>query len=195
MVKRREFAATRSELLRAPSVVGFRWPSGSRWRHGLAEPLLGGSTWRPPYAACVTFTRAGRPPRVLSGGQKKKATVKHWHDPVHLLVRLWLIASPWLLGSDRTGCYVEQPRHGLSLLALLRSYRLSRYGRDKSGADVVLGVCFSSARVPASCDRQRYRRKAVLWRRCRDLRGGLNAEVDRHGLIDAHLAVGPPTGM
>jgi len=36
MVKRREFTATRSELLRAPSVVGVRWPSGSRWRHGLA---------------------------------------------------------------------------------------------------------------------------------------------------------------
>jgi hypothetical protein len=75
-----------------------------------------------------------------------KATMKHWQDPVNLVLGLWLIASPWILRfqTERAAMWSAVVLGILVSATALAS--LVRIRAWEEWANVVLGVCVSFAR-------------------------------------------------
>jgi hypothetical protein len=70
-----------------------------------------------------------------------KATMKHWQDPVNLVLGLWLIASPWILTFQaERGALWSSVILGI-LIAAAALASLVQVRAWEEWANVVLGVC------------------------------------------------------
>jgi len=68
-------------------------------------------------------------------------SVKHWQDPVNLILGLWLIASPWIL-EYQTETYALWSAVCLGILVAATAIAaLFRVRAWEEWANLVLGVC------------------------------------------------------
>ena len=70
-----------------------------------------------------------------------KATMKHWQDPVNLVLGLWLIVSPWILGFQAERASLWSAVILGILVAATALTSLFRVRAWEGWANVVLGVC------------------------------------------------------
>jgi SPW repeat len=70
-----------------------------------------------------------------------KATMKHWQDPVNLVLGLWLIVSPWILGFQAERASLWSAVILGILVAATALTSLFRVRAWEEWANVVLGVC------------------------------------------------------
>lgn len=88
-----------------------------------------------------------------------KLSVKHWQDPVNLILGLWLIASPWVL-KYQTETYAMWSAVGLGILVAATAITaLFRVRAWEECSNVVLGLAaivspwilrFSESNVPTA---------------------------------------------
>lgn len=88
-----------------------------------------------------------------------KLSVKHWQDPVNLILGLWLIASPWIL-RYQTETYAMWSAVGLGILVAANAITaLFRVRPWEEWSNVVLGLAaivspwilrFSESNVPTA---------------------------------------------
>jgi SPW repeat len=79
-------------------------------------------------------------PFLIGGQTMANPTVKHWQDPVNLMLGLWLIASPWIL-RYQSETYALWSAVGLGVLVAASAIAaLFRVKAWEEWANVVLGL-------------------------------------------------------
>jgi hypothetical protein len=93
------------------------------------------------YAAHVASPRPFGYRYLLEGKTMAKATMKHWQDPVNLVLGLWLIVSPWIRGFQAERASLWSAVILGILVAATAVTSLFRVRAWEEWANVVLGVC------------------------------------------------------
>jgi hypothetical protein len=77
----------------------------------------------------------------LEGNTMAKPTIKHWQDPVNLVLGLWLLVSPWVL-KYQTETSLMWSAVGLGgLIAVIAALALSKAAAWQVWSSLVLGLC------------------------------------------------------